>query len=130
MSLRSSIYKVQTSFLAFISVRCELLYFSTSCRTCQELFSSFSKFFFVPVALPSKRFITQPFYDITRTSFCQELFLNFLKFRIHLAPLASDLRILAHHLPFVKHFFTFFHIFFSALSNVKAVLPKQHRFIL
>ena len=40
----------------------------------KNFFQVFSKFFFVPVALPSKRFITQPFYDITSTSFCQEVF--------------------------------------------------------
>ena len=56
MSLRYSIYKVQTSFVLLTFVRSELLYFITSCRTCQELFSSFFKFFLMFVVLQALAF--------------------------------------------------------------------------
>ena len=51
LSLRYSIYKVQTLFVLLTFVRSELLYSITSCRTCQELFSSFFKFFLMFVVL-------------------------------------------------------------------------------
>ena len=48
-SSRYSIYKVQSQSRSSRRLR----YLSTSCRICQALFSSFFKFFFVPVALPA-----------------------------------------------------------------------------
>ena len=74
MSLRYSIYKVQTASRS----RGQLLHISTLNIICQELFSSFFKFLF------EFAFFARPcgqLLDISTTSFiCQELFSSFFKF--------------------------------------------------
>ena len=86
LSLRYSIYKVQTSFVSFIfHVRCELLYVSTSCRICQELFSKFFKFFCAFAVLQAFAFhrttliLYHRIFDLSRTFSC---FFDFLWFHL------------------------------------------------
>ena len=57
----------------------------------KHFFQVFSNSFVLLLRSAHKRFITQPFYDITGASVCQEVFLNFWKFRIHLS--AASLRL-------------------------------------
>ena len=122
MSLRYSIYKVQTLFVSFISVRCELLYSSTFCRTCQELFPSFFKFFFVLVALPvncsSRNLFSLPY----SLRFVKNFFLVFRSFLISCCRPPDDLHILAHRAPTVKHFFTKYAISFWCFRRTSILL--------
>ena len=91
MSLRYSIYKVQTSFVSFIFMSAANFYIlSHLVELVKNFFQVFSNSFVLLLRSAHKSFITQPFYDITDSSVCQEVFLNFLKRPIHL--FAASLR--------------------------------------
>ena len=81
MSLRYSIYKVQTSF--GVSFSCPLRTFICY-HILSNLSSTFFKFFQILFCDSSSSrlspFIRQLLYDITRTSICQELFSCFFDF--------------------------------------------------
>ncbi len=111
MSLRYSIYKVQTHSLSAspVGLTSELLYSSTSCRICQSLFTSFFKFFCAICCPPSFRFSSDNFDMISQNfRFVKNFFLFFRISLIHFRRPAGDLHILAPRPPFVKHYFTNF----------------------
>ena len=114
-----SIYKVQNrSFLDFV-VRSELLYSSTSFEVCQELFSSFSSFFSMrSVTLSSNFDILAHLFKFVKSFF--DLFQTFLLCCLlssgRLRPSSDSLHTITPGIPFVKHFFTIFSIFFCVFS--------------
>ena len=100
--------------------RRELLYLITSFRTCQELFSSFSKFFQMWVALQVFVVHHTTFLLYLRTFHLSRTFFKFFQisfsFGIFFAALADSLDILPLHFQFVKHFFTKKFIIFCVQS--------------
>ena len=110
-----------------LSVRCELLYVSTSYSVCQELFSNFLRNFF-KLWLSSRKFpfIGQLLYTSILNRICQDLFISFHKILLFLLVfrccLKDSLHILAFSKPFVKHFFTIFRHFYFRISVLRRAL--------
>ena len=140
MSLRYSIYKVQTGF-AFRSRFCnrsELLYSITSFRTCQELFQVFSKFFKMFRRAPSFRFSSHNFLSLPHIFQFVKKFFHFFSnfFDIGVAAfVARNFFIIPLQVQFVKNFFKFFQIsfafgiFFAALADSSDIIPPHPRFV-
>ena len=72
----------------------------------KNFFRSFSKFFRVDRRAFNFRLAAQLLYLNTSNLICQELFSSFFKFLCCELLSRDSLRILAHLIPFVKHFFT------------------------
>ena len=138
MSLRYSIYKVQTSFSfqAHLSpsVNCYIL--AHLVELVKNFFQVFRSFLVVPLCSRLSLFITQLFKFITSHSICQELFVLFQIFSMWCrAFFARNLIIIHHLLSFVKNFFhipansaSFWH-YFTALADSLHILARPFPFV-
>ncbi len=139
MSLRYSIYKVQTSFSfqAHLSpsVNCYIL--AHLVELVKNFFQVFRSFLVVPLCSRLSLFITQLFKFITSRSICQEPFSIFFKsFRCGAARFfARNLIIIPRLLSFVKNFFhipansaSFWH-YFTALADSLHILARPSPFV-
>ena len=126
MSLRYSIYKVQP-FVLLSFVRSELLYSSTSCRTCQELFWFFRSFSTCRCApsfcFSSRNFLIIP-HSIQPVKNFFRSFSSFCCFGIFYAALPDSLDIIPPRPEFVKHFLQKTSIFFGGF-NIRTLVSGR-----
>ena len=111
MSLRYSIYKVQSRSRLTAEARLSYHTLFHLSRTFFKFFQIFSSRFDSVVRVTSRRLE----HLITSRFICQELFSSFFKFlfaSVFFAALADSLHILPHPSPFVKYIFTFIAIFY------------------
>ena len=109
MSLRYSIYKVQTRCFALAHSFCILSHSVSFVKNFFQVFSNFSEAFLL-VALVSNFAMLAHRFQFVKHFF--QVSANFFPIRYFLWPPAGDLHILAHSFPIVKHYFYFFAIFF------------------
>ena len=126
------------AFCGHIRVRCELLYSSTSCRTCQELFSSFFEVFQVVSCAPSFRFSSRNFLSLSHfVRFVKNFFRFFSNFFdvIRHAFVPHSFFSIPYRILFVKNYFQVFPnffrfgIFYAALADSFDILARPQGFV-